>query len=137
MRTRNSTALMWAQACEVVEQAGRMHRQFFRLAAPAETQAVWEPPADVFEDEAGVRVVVALPGVPQRGIELALVPGGLIVRAERQLSIPDLRRWVRQLEIPYGRFERRIGLPPGPYATLAHDLVDGCLFVRLNKAEHI
>lgn len=137
MRNRNSTALMWAQACEVLEQAGRMHRQYFHLTAPGEAQAVWEPPADVFEDEAGVLVVIALPGVPQQRIELALVPGGLLVRAQRLLSIPDAHRSVRQLEIPYGRFERRIGLPPGPYSTIARELVDGCLFVRLNKAEHL
>ena len=84
--------------------------------------------ADGFEDAAGVLVVGALPGVPQRAIELALVPGGLIVRAERQLSIPDVRRWVRQLEIPYGRFERRIGLPPGPsWSTIAGILLLGLI----------
>jgi HSP20 family molecular chaperone IbpA len=135
MRTRNSTALMWAQACEVLDQAERMHRQFFRLAAPRAAQAVWEPPVDVFEDEREVLVVVALPGVPLERIEVALVPGALLIREERQLSLFVTRRSMRQLEIPYGRFERRIGLPPGRFAALGHELVDGCLFVRLDKAE--
>ena len=42
---------MWAQACDFIEQAERMHRQFFRLASSPRAQAVWEPPADVFENE--------------------------------------------------------------------------------------
>jgi predicted component of type VI protein secretion system len=51
MSSRNSTDWMWSQACELIEEAERMHRQFFRLASSERTQAVWEPPVDVFEDE--------------------------------------------------------------------------------------
>ena len=51
MSSRNPTDWMWAQACELIEQAERMHRQFFHLAASERAQASWEPPVDVFEDE--------------------------------------------------------------------------------------
>ena len=33
MSQRFPTDWMWAQACEVIDEAERMHRQFFRLAA--------------------------------------------------------------------------------------------------------
>ena len=46
------TDWMWAQACELIDQAERMHRQFFRLAARRRgARPSWEPPVDVFEDE--------------------------------------------------------------------------------------
>ena len=64
MSSRNSTDWMWSQACELIEQAERMHRQFFRLLPSERTQAVWEPPVDVFEDEREVTIIIALPGVP-------------------------------------------------------------------------
>ena len=51
MSSRNPTDWMWAQAVEFLDQAERMHRQFFRLAASERTRAVWQPPANVFEDE--------------------------------------------------------------------------------------
>ncbi len=63
MSSRNSTDWMWAQACALIDEAERMHRQFFRLGVSERTQAVWEPPVDVFEDDSEVVVVVALPGV--------------------------------------------------------------------------
>jgi HSP20 family protein len=34
MATRDPTAWMWAEACQMLEQAERMHRQFFRIGAP-------------------------------------------------------------------------------------------------------
>ena len=82
MSSRNATGWMWAEACELLDQADRMHRQFFRLAASARSRAVWEPPVDVFEDEREVVIVVALPGVAEQGVELTLEAGVLVVRAD-------------------------------------------------------
>ena len=61
--TNDPTDWMWAQACDLIDQAERMHRQFFRLTAPGRSVAVWEPPVDVFEDEREIVIVVAMPGV--------------------------------------------------------------------------
>jgi HSP20 family molecular chaperone IbpA len=61
-------------------------RQFFRLAASERMQAAWEPPADVFEDEREIVIVVALPG-RARAIEITSESGALVVRAER-LAFP-------------------------------------------------
>src|ERR1700687_4122842 len=103
MTSRNPTDWMWSQACEMIEQAERMHRQFFRLISSERAQAAWEPPVDVFEDEHEVTIVIALPGVPPGRVEVCDEAGVLVVRAERPLPFAGSLR-VRQLEIPYGYF---------------------------------
>lgn len=126
---------MWAQACDLIEQAERMHGQFFRLAASPRAHAVWEPPVDVFEDERELVVVVALPGVAADRVEVARDGDALVVRAERPAPTRGTQHAVRRLEIPYGSFERRIVLPPGRFEASAPQLVNGCLVLRLTKAD--
>lgn len=131
-RRTDPTDWMWAQACDLLDEAQRMHRQFFRLSPRA--QAAWEPPVDVYEDEREVAIVVALPGVTADNVEVAVDAGALAVRAERPLPFRGSRRAIRRLEIPYGTFERRIPLPAGRLEVLAHELRNGCLVVHLRKA---
>ena len=111
-----------------------MHGQFFRLASSARTHALWEPPIDVFEDEREVVVVVAMPGVSAESIQVTMEPGALVVRAERPLSFAGLHA-VRQLEIPYGFFERHIPLPDARLEAGASELAHGCLTIRLRKRD--
>ena len=123
---------MWAQACDLLQQADRMHRQFFRLTN-AQSQA-WEPPVDVFEDEGEVVVVVAMPGVAPDRVQIVTEPGALTVRGERPLPLgAGARVLVHRLEIPYGYFERRIPLPHGTWQSMSHELANGCLVLRLRK----
>jgi HSP20 family protein len=133
MTSRNPSDWMWAQACELIEQAERMHRRFFRLAASGRSQAMWEPPVDVFEDEFEVVIVVALPGVPADRVAVTTESGELVVRAESRLPFAGSRRVVRRLEIPYGYFERRIRLPEARLETGTRELLNGCLTLRLRK----
>ncbi|MBI4192664.1 MAG: Hsp20/alpha crystallin family protein [Betaproteobacteria bacterium] len=133
MPSRNPTSWMWAQACDLLEQAERMHRQFFRLTASEGTQAVWEPPVDVFEDEHDIVVVVALPGVPAERVEVAIESGMLIVRADSGVPFDSSGCAIRRLEIPYGYFERRIQLPDARLEAGTREFVDGCLIVRLRR----
>ena len=133
MSQRLPTDWMWAQACAVIDEAERMHRQFFRLAASGRTPVTWEPPVDVFEDELEIVVLVALPGVPAHRIEVTTEAGELVVRAERSLPFATSPRAVRRLEIPYGYFERRIRLPETRPETGTREFRDGCLILRLRK----
>ena len=135
MSSRNPTGWMWTQACDLLEQAERMHRQFFRLAASARTQVVWEPPVDVFEDESEIIVIVALPGVAPDHVDITLGQGALVVRADRRLPFAGTPRAVRRLEIPYGYFERRIALPDSRVEAVGREFVNGCLMVMLRKTE--
>jgi len=133
MSARNPTDWMWVQAWDLLTQAERMHRQYFRLAASERPQASWEPPVDVFEDEREVVVVIALPGVPAERIEVTSEPGLLVIRAESPLPFAGSRRAVRQLEIPYGCFERRVALPNVRLEAGTQELIHGCLTLKLRK----
>jgi HSP20 family protein len=130
---RNPSDWMWAQACDLIEQAERMHRQFFRLTTSARTEASWEPPVDIFEDETELVIVVALPGVPADRIEVTSEPGALVIRAEGPIPFSGPGTAVRQLEIPYGYFERRIALPELRLEAGRRELSHGCLILRLRK----
>lgn len=132
-RRNDPTDWMWAQACDLIEQADRMHRRFFRLSSTARAQATWEPPMDLFEDDHEVVIVVALPGVAAEAVELHFEPGSLAIRAHRPLPVSGSRHVVRQLEIPYGNFERRIALPAGLLELGSRELTHGCLVLRLRK----
>jgi HSP20 family protein len=67
-------------------------------------------------------------------VDIAVESGALVVRAERPVPLTGARYVVRQLEIPYGRFERRISLPDVRLeAAGTRELRDGCLIVRLRK----
>jgi HSP20 family molecular chaperone IbpA len=134
MSSRNPADWMWTQAIELLEQAERMHRQFFRLTQSERARPTWEPPVDVFEDDSGMVIVVALPGVSADRVEVTFEPGVLVVRAERPLPFGDRCRTVRYLEIPYGQFERRIPLGEVKLETGTRELSNGCLILRLRKA---
>jgi HSP20 family protein len=123
---------MWADALALLEQADRMHRQYFQLRTAQTRGPVWEPPVDVFETEHELLMVVALPGVTPDSVRVIVDGGELFVIGER--SMPALpRAVVRRLEVPYGRFERHIDLPPGLFEIVRRDLVNGCLLMSLNK----
>ena len=131
MFRRNPAAdWMWSEALEMVERAGRMQRQFFTLARGS---AAWQPPADVFEGDGELAVVVALPGVADEDVEVLAEPGAIVVRAHRPQPLAGACRGVRQLEIPYGYFERRIALPPGRFEPVSRDLTHGCLILRFAR----
>jgi HSP20 family molecular chaperone IbpA len=136
MAARNDNqASMWAEACEMLSRAERLHRHFFVPRHAASPLPVWHPPADVLETEREVLILVALPGVSPEAVEAVIEDGALRVAGLRLLP-PELRlAAIHRLELPQGRFERRVPLPPGRYATpIRHSLVNGCLLVRLEKA---
>ena len=132
-RRKDPTAWMWGEACDFIERAERMHRQFFRLAASTGPEPAWEPPVDVYESDAELVIVVALPGVRASDVEVSAQGATLLVRARREPEADSSRLAVRHLEIPYGYFERRIALPAVALEAVSQELNHGCLHVRLRK----
>ncbi len=129
-------AWMWADACEMLARAERLHRQFFEPRRSAASRLpVWQPPADVLETEREVLILVALPGVDPDAVEAAIEDGALFVAGVRAFP-PELRgAAIHRMELPQGRFERRVPLPPGRYsAAVRRSFAEGCLLVRLEKA---
>jgi HSP20 family molecular chaperone IbpA len=76
--------------------------------------------------------VVALPGVPPDAVKVVIDGGTISVQGHRPIPAPTSAAVLR-LEIPYGRFERRIDLRPGMYEIVRRELTDGCLFLTLKK----
>jgi HSP20 family molecular chaperone IbpA len=123
---------MWAEAVQVIERAERLHRQFFQCTVSGHGPA-WEPPVDIFETEVGLIVLVALPGVPPDQVRIEMETGVLRVTGMRPLP-PTLRAaTIQRLEIPHGRFERRIELPPGVYQADRREFAHGCLAISLRR----
>jgi HSP20 family molecular chaperone IbpA len=113
----------------------RMQRAFARPAGPAASFPVWEPPADILETETDVIVLVALPGVDPDRTDVVIEGDDLVVSGTRVLP-PELRNAViHRLELPQGRFERRLPLPPGRYGNVRRSSGPGYLVVVLRKAE--
>lgn len=134
MTSRDLSRLMWSEALTLLEQADRLHRQFCR---PAAAQApTWEPPADVIETEDAISVHVALPGAVAESVVVELQPGAITISARRLFPLGasdgQLAR-IHALEIPYGRFERRIGLPTQALLLTGRKLRDGCLTLTFSK----
>lgn len=133
MAIRNPQSWMWAEACEMLEQAQRLQRQFFRFGHAAESQPRWEPPVDIVAQDYGVEVTVALPGVAPQNVQVRVDSGALSVTARRALPMNERTTQVHRLEIPYGRFERRIVLPAGRYELIEQACMNGCLVLRLAR----
>ena len=133
MPTRDPSTWMWAEATRMLEQAERMHRQFFRLGAPRGARTVWEPPVNVFEDEDSYIVMVALPGCAPECVEVLLDSSSIVVRANSDVPFGARAQEIRRLEIPYGYFERRIQLPAARFEVVQRELVNGCLILNLRK----
>jgi HSP20 family molecular chaperone IbpA len=124
---------MLSEAVEVLVRAERMRREVFQLR-PTTARPVWEPPVDVLETDEEVLIFIALPGVAIEHVDAAIEEGTLVVSGRRVLP-PQLRTAViHRLELPQGRFERRIPLPYGLYDRIARDVNDGCLLISLRKA---
>lgn len=125
---------MWSEACEMLARAERLHRELFRPAGTLAQLPAWEPPVDMLETDSEVLVLVALPGVDAERAEAAIEDGCLIIGATRVLP-PELRTaMIHRLELPQGRFQRRLPLPPGRYSAVRRAVVYGCLAITLQKA---
>jgi len=122
---------MWTEACAMIERAERLQRQFFWPGLTT-ASASWEPPVDIFESDEGMRIIVALPGVEPQDIKVYFDSGELVITGLRELPAVTRAAAIHRLEIPYGRFERRIPLP-GAVDIERSDLVRGCLSLSLTK----
>jgi HSP20 family protein len=125
--------LMWTRACELIDRAERLHRQFFQPRSEPVRDVYWEPPVDIVETETDILVTIALPGVDAGALKVSVGTCELsVVGLRRPSSIPG-GSIVHRLEIPYGRFERQIAFP-GMHLRLAEsELADGNLRLRFSK----
>ena len=125
---RSVAEIMWADAIKRLARADRLNRDFFQ---PVSTG--WEPPVDLLETETDLIIVAALPGVASDDTELVVSRGEIAIVGIRRLPAFARPLRIHRMELPHGRFERRVALPPGEYELTRRDLQDGCLIVNLRK----
>lgn len=114
----------------MLARADRLHQDAFRP-----TSVGWEPPIDVLETDTELIVVVALPGVKLGEMEIVIGRGELTVRGTRRWPGVERPARVHRIELPHGRFERRLPLPPGAYRLDGQEYTDGCLILSLQRLD--
>jgi HSP20 family molecular chaperone IbpA len=118
----------------MLARAERMHGQYFRLSTSARHVPAWEPPVDLYETDREVVVLVSLPGVDVNEVQVVIEDGTLLVVGRRALPAELRNAVIHRMELPQGRFERRIALPPGRYDEVRRASHHGCLTIGLRKA---
>jgi HSP20 family molecular chaperone IbpA len=116
----------------MIDRAEQLHRQFIRPVAAPIQELSWEPPVDITATDSEVLITVALPGVDRDAVKVVVEEDGVSVVALRPSAIPRGSR-VHRLEIPYGRFERRIAIPAGRLQLAQSELANGCLTLKFFK----
>src|ERR1035437_963863 len=124
---------MWFEACDMLARAERLHREFFQPVRSGLRTPSWEPPVDIIETERDVLVLVALPGVDPDRVEAAIDGADLVVAGSRVLPTELRTAVIHRLELPQGRFERRVRLPAGRYAAVRRTMSHGCVLITLEK----
>jgi HSP20 family molecular chaperone IbpA len=135
MNTRQPRSWMWAQALQMLDEADRLQRRFFTQVGPqGQAAPAWEPPVDVFTAGDEVWLFFAVPGVAAEQVQVLVDPAGaLVVQGERQLPVVARAGSIRRLEIPHGRFARRVPLPSGRFELFAQQFDRGCLVIGLRR----
>lgn len=125
---RTARIVIWSEALTSRGRTDRLDPEVFRL-----TSSGWEPPVDVLETEAGLLVVVALPGVRREDIEIVIGQGEVLIKGVRRW--PNVRGpgQVHRIELPHGAFERLLPLPPGSFRLTGQEHADGCLLLTLQR----
>ena len=126
---------MWSEAFAMLARADRLHREIFRPIPSDSRRPTWEPPVDILETEREVLVLVALPGVDADQVEAAIDGADLVIAGTRILPPEMNRAVIHRLELPQGRFERRVRLPVGQYQAVRRSASRGCLLIILDKTE--
>ena len=125
---RNASDILWAEAVSALARIDRLNRDFFRP-----DQTGWEPPVDVLEARDELVIMAALPGVHADEVEILVQDGTLAIVGIRRLPPFLQRAHVHRMELPHGRFERWVAIPPGRYEMTRRDLSDGLLVVALRR----
>ena len=130
MSAKDPINWMLSEAIGSLVRAERLHQQFFGLQSASPS---WQPPIDVLETDEEVLIFVALPGVDADQVEAVIDGRVLVISGSRTLPDELRNAHIHRLELPQGRFERRIGLPPGRYA-ISRFAENGCIVFRLAKS---
>ena len=99
--------------------------------------STWTPNTDVYETDQHLIVRMELSGISRDNLEISLHERLLTVRGARPDPCRHQKCAFRQMEIEYGRFERRILIPRSVDAHAARaQFQNGFLQIMLPKSAH-
>src|SRR4051794_18002259 len=106
----------WQQAFELLTRAGRIQHDLAAAALGAQGLAAagqprWGPALNITETPAAIHVTAAIPGVAPEDVEVRIEGDAVVLSGRRALPRASDEGRPMLLEIPCGRFERRIHLP--------------------------
>ncbi|MBN2464247.1 Hsp20/alpha crystallin family protein [candidate division WOR-3 bacterium] len=109
---------------------------FERFFGVQESNAVWEPPVDLFVTERKVYLMAEVPGVPASEIHVRVGTRAVHILGTKRAP-EKVRRGVTfyESQIPYGAFEKRVSLPFAVNPdSVKVNVKDGVLSLELDRA---
>lgn len=89
----------------------------------------------MLETESEILVHVALPGVSADCLEITIEGAELVFAGIRLFPVEMQTAIIHRLEIPHGRFERRVRLPAGTFGSIRRSAAGGCVLIALQKLD--
>lgn len=128
MSSKTAENRMLSQAIRILSRVDDLRGLGFELGEASD----WEPPLDLIETEEEVLAYVALPGVNISDVKIFAENGVLALRGQRQRPPEWRQAAIIRLELPWGKFERRVKIPDG-CTFEKRRAVRGYLVIHLKK----
>ena len=131
----------WDPFAEMQNLEREMNRALKTFSGPAGRtatlpEAAWTPPVDIYETKDEMVVVLELPGVSQKEVEISLVGDTLSVRGERRRAVEVEGEDCHRVERTFGPYFRALVLPSVVDSSRIKAIYkDGLLEIRLPKRE--
>jgi HSP20 family protein len=118
------------------DRLNRLFRESYNPERPEEalTTTSLAPPVDIYEDEQNFTLMIEVPGIDEKDIDVRIEGNTLTVQGERKLEKEEKEENFRRVERRYGSFTRSFTLPgsvdPGQVSA---DYDKGVLKIKLPK----
>lgn len=100
------------------------------------TKSLWTPPVDIEEDEKAFTILMEVPDVTLKDVDVRVEDGTLYICGARQREEPKEGVKIHRVERVWGTFRRTFKLPDNvDEEGIAASLKQGVLTVSLPKAE--
>lgn len=105
------------------------------LSAVVRPARTWAPACNVYEDDSGFHVDIALPGMSAKDIEIVAEDGVLTIKGERKAAAESDRTYLVR-ELGWGSFSRSFTIPTSAdHNKASATYQDGVLSLLLPKLE--
>ena len=116
------------------DRMNRLFRDNYGEGQEALSTSAFAPPVDVYEDEHNVSLMIEVPGIDEKDIDVQIENNLLTVHCERKFEKEEKEENFRRVERQYGSFTRSFTLPTTVNADQAQAHYDkGILKIQLAK----